>query len=62
MVTQNMVAHFSQSERSRKRETNVEAIVFYNLISEATEHHFCYILLVILTDHGKMWELTNRKL
>ena len=38
----------------------MEAIVFYNLISEATEHHFCHILLVTLTNLGKMWGLTTQ--
>lgn len=38
----------------------MEAIVFYNLISEAAEHHFCCILLVTLTNPGKMWEVTTQ--
>lgn len=60
MVAHNMIAYFSQSERSKKRETKMEAIIFYNLISEATEHHFCYILQVILTNPGKMREVVTQ--
>ena len=35
------------------------ASVFYNLVSDVTHHRFCYILPVIQTSSGTMWEGTS---
>lgn len=41
----------------RERERSYR--IFYKLISEATYHHFCCILLVTQTKPGTMWEGTT---
>lgn len=43
------VSNEREGERERDWENKMEAKVFYNVISEATCHHFCCVLLVKLT-------------